>query len=375
MDGPGKVQVWAEASTALKLGGEPISPSFSMGTSESVWLQQPTLQDIQRTKNDAISPLDGKRVDIRGEMLVVTRLAGNGFTVQDMAARPGRDGKPWSGIFVFAFNGAEGIMAGSRLLKLKGAITEFQGMTQVAEPEYVVAGGSCAPPAPAARYGVEETESDEGGGARRARCPSHAECKQVDGADRCVPKGDPEAWEYDRYGRLVCHAVTACGAASSECPSGMHCVDRADWNTVDAHGVSSFTCQVCPTDKAVADIWTTSCGPIYRGDENIQKKLNNEAFEGMLIRLSNLTVSGLDMGNDFYRSGYESFGQWKVMASDGTCATVTSEVAPDFNALEAQNNRLRLTSVTGSLRQVRFKSGSAFWMIDLRHREDLVVAP
>jgi hypothetical protein len=117
------------------------------------------------------------------------------------------------------------------------------------------------------------------------------------------------------------------------------------------------------------------CGPIYKGDENLDLKLRNESLEGVLLQLPNVRVDGLDLADDFFRSGYEQFGQWKVLFGAGECATVTSEAAPSFNAAAAQAAGMTLQSVTGTLRQVRFKSGSAFWMVDVRHAGDIVLSP
>ncbi|MEW5854398.1 MAG: hypothetical protein AB2A00_36825 [Myxococcota bacterium] len=383
MDGPGRVQIWAEASTAMRINGERVPPTYSMGTSNVLWFEQPALQDIQRTTDDAVSPLDGKRIEIRGGNLWVTRIAGNGFTVQDLDAQPGVDGKLWNGLFVFAYNGVENLAVGSRLLKLGGAVTEFQGMTQLAEPEFVSVGGVCKPPAPAARYGVEDVETDEGGLARRARCPEEAVCENVGGVDRCIPRDAPEGEEYDRFGRLLCNTAESCdGAASSQCPAGMACMDRAEWNSFRADGTPAHTCQVCPK-QAGTELWTPvpattslNCYPLYKAqsEESLAARLRNEALEGTLLQINDVTVTGLDLTNDFTRSGFESFGQWKVVFPDGiTCVTVVSEAAPDFDVLAANAQRLQLESLTGTLRQVRFKTGSAFWMLDVRHKDDLVV--
>ncbi|MBI5493890.1 MAG: hypothetical protein HY904_02620 [Deltaproteobacteria bacterium] len=372
---PGKVQLWAEAGTLLTLpDGTDQSPTFTLGASSPLWFGQPTLPDVQRADNDLTSPLQGQRVEVQAHNLMVTRIAGNGFTVQDLGV-PLVDGLPkWNGLFVFAFNGVDSITVGTRLLKLKGAITAFQGMTQLGEPEFVAVGGECAPRQEPSRYGREPTESEEGGSLIRARCPANAEC--VD--DRCVPKNDP--YEYDRLGRTVCHQVTTCGGATAECPAGTQCVDREDWRTVDALGQPAFTCQACPAVVG-GELWTTPgqtpgwCGPLWTGDSHPELKMRNEMLEGALLQLQDAVVDGLDLNDDFFRSGFYSFGQWKLKLPNGACATVSSEVAPDFDVVGANANRTRLSSFTGTLRQVRFTKGSAYWMIDLRHKGDLVVAP
>jgi len=370
---PGKVQLWSEAGTAMQLAGEAIPPTFSVGASDALYFGQPNLPDVQRTPDDSTSPLHGQRVTVEAGHLMVTRLAGNGFTVQDVSV-PMVDGQPkWNGLFVFAFNGVDNLNVGARLLKLRGAITSFQGMTQLAEPEYVTVGGECAPRREPSRFGREPTESDEGESLVRARCPENARC--VD--NRCVPAD--EDFEYDRFGRTVCHAPNTCGTANAECPNGTYCDGRQDWRTVDRNGQPAQTCQVCPT-VVTGELWTTPgrspwCGPIFSGDAFLAEKLRNEALEGALLQVRDAVVAGLDLDNDFFRSGFEGYGQWKLTLPDGQCATVVSDVAPGFNVLAAQAARQRLESFTGTLRQVRFNSGSAFWMLDLRHKDDLVLAP
>lgn len=375
LNAPGRVQVWAEASTLLRLDGQDLAPTFSLGSSDAMIFSGPTVADVQRTDNDAISVLDGQRVDVRAGNLVITRVAGNGFTVQDLSL-PNENGLPrWNAMFVFAFNGVDNVRPGSRLLRLKGAITSFQGMTQMAEPEYITAGSACAPKQAASRFGTEPQETEEGGFAIRARCPLDAEC--VD--DACVPANNTV--HYDRFGRVTCQTVTTCGgAASTECPAGMACDGRSDWVSTDQNGQPAHTCQPCPQPVG-GELWTTPgqapgwCGPIYKGDTYLAEKLRNESLEAVLVELRDVTVDGLDLSNDFFRSGFESFGQWKVKLPDGACATITSENYPSFNVVEANTNKLRLSRLIGTIRQVRFTTGSAFWMVDLRHKDDMVVAP
>lgn len=376
---PGRVQVWAEASTLLRLNDAGLEPTYTLGSSTPMHFRGPTVEDVQRTDNDAISVLDGQRVTLTGQNLVVTRIAGNGFTLQDLGA-PLEGGLPkWDGLFVFAFNGVDNLRVGARLLKLRGAITQFQGMTQLAEPEYITAGASCAPRQTSSLYGLEPQETEEGGLAIKARCPETAEC--VDNV--CVPKGEAVR-EYDGFGRILCRTANTCSdGQTSECPSGMACLDRRDWQSTDADGQPTFTCQACPV-PITSDYWITPgrtpgfCGPIYKPGEPdtfAPQRLRNEALEGVLVELKDVTVDGLDLTDDFFRSGFESFGQWKVKFPDNACATVVADTFPDYPVVEKSTAKQKLRSFVGTVRQVRFNSGSAFWMVDLRHRGDLVEAP
>ena len=93
--------------------------------------------------------------------------------------------------------------------------------------------------------------------------------------------------------------------------------------------------------------------PLFSGDAFLPEKLRNEALEGALLQVRDAVVAGLDLDNDFFRSGFEGYGQWKLTLPDGQCATVVSDVAPGFNVLAAQAARQRVESFTGTLRQVR----------------------
>ena len=79
--------------------------------------------------------------------------------------------------------------------------------------------------------------------------------------------------------------------------------------------------------------------------------------------------------DDFLTSGFRDFGQSKVYFEDENgetrCATVNFDALTGVDLFEWQEQGVRWSSLTGTLRQVRFVSGTSYWMIDVRFPEDL----
>lgn len=459
---PGPTHIWVQDTIPRDDGGEPTH--VKSATDVPLWFGQPRIEDIQRTSDECCNGMQYQRVQITQGELYVTRTTGNGFNVQDVAS------PEWGGMFVFAFNGVEGLRVGSKLLQLDGAITEFQSSTQLTEPTYVPVNGICAPNR-TGPSGGEEVDPEEGGaGGARARCPKNAECiKDEEGIDRCTPDGDASL---DEYGRRVC--VPGGGG----CPAGTECRE--------IEGQGSF-CQVAPVEM-IADAFPEApyCGPIGTSDN-----LDIEALEGMLVRITGngprgVRIEGLPVckrpegddplsqvrsacnpvdvverdgqlvvqpdcaqatngdpllrdedgdvcfrGNqacldegipfdqlrsscldsptstaprcqladpgdpllldteeveedsrvcrntldDFLTSGFISFGQAKVYFEDENnetrCATVNFDALNGFDVFKAQEDGVQWRSLVGTLRQVRFRSTTSFWIVDVRYAEDL----
>lgn len=462
---PGPTYIWVEDNLPRD---DDSPPSYAAAASDvPLIFAHPKIEDIQITDDECCNSLQGQRVEITRGELYITRIVGNGFNVQDITANE------WSGLFVFAFNGTEGLRTGTKLLQLNGALTEFQSATQLTEPTYVPVNGLCEPPK-GTPEGGQEIDIEETGFAR-AKCPSTAQCLlDGEGVFRCTPDGDPGL---DPAGRRVCVVGN-----DGTCPPGMAC------QLIEGQG--SF-CQVQPVDM-ITDAFPEApyCGPITTSND-----LSIEALEGMLVKLSGesgegvrleglpvcrrpegdnpvqqvrsscnlvdiveengelvpnedctqaangepilrdasgqvclrnnqacrddgrlyteLRSSCLDTGNtavsrcvlaepgepvlldkespddpitedsricrntldDFLTGGFRDFGQSKVYFEDGAgdtrCATVNFDAVPGFNAFELQEQGVKWSSVTGTLRQVRFQGGSSYWMIDVRYPEDL----
>jgi hypothetical protein len=452
---PGATLIWAVDDLPRRDGSE---PSYAMGvSSEVIQFEQPSISDVQRTADECCSPLDGQRVNIDKGEIYITRVTGNGFNFQDVSA------PDWNGLFTFAFNGVEGLRVGTKLLAIGGAVTEFQGGTQLTEPVYTPVNGLCGDPVGFAA-GAEEAEEDEAGSAR-ARCPKSAQClRDEEGVERCTPDGDASL---DKLGRRVCNL----GGAG--CPAGTQC------KAIEGQGTF---CQVIPLsmpEDVVGDMFPTVpyCGPIRTGNN-----LDVESFEGSLVKIEgssprgvrleglpvckkpdgidnmsdavravrsscfitdeltdcavanagdvilrdgdgrpcfrnnqaclddgrpstelqstcnpDTTLSRCELANpgdpvlrneagticrgtldDFITSGFVNFGQGKVAfedaAGDTRCATVYFDglTAFDFfGTQEMQGEGVGWKSITGTLRQVRFRSESGFWILDVRFAEEL----
>lgn len=457
----GPTYIWVQDTLPRDDGGEPTH--VRSASDVPLWFGQPRIADIQRTNDECCNTMQYQRVEITEGDLYVTRTTGNGFNVQDVST------PEWGGMFVFAFNGVEGLRVGSKLLQLDGAITEFQSSTQLTEPTYVPVNGICAPNR-TGPSGGEEVDPEEGGGGARARCPKNAQCiKDEKGVDRCTPDGDPSL---DEYGRRVCVV------GSGGCPAGTECME--------IEGVGSF-CQVAPVEM-VAEAFPEApyCGPT-----NTSSNLAVEALEGMLVRITGHGPRGvrleglpvckrpegddpvslvrstcndadvverdgelvvqtdcaqatngdpllrdaegrvcyrgnqacLDEGipfdqlrsscldsptstaprcqladpgdpllldtdevepdsrvcrntlDDFLTSGFISFGQAKVYFEDENnetrCATVNFDALNGFDPWQAQEDGVKWRSLVGTLRQVRFRSTTSFWIVDVRYAEDL----
>lgn len=457
---PGPTHIWVE-DTLNRDDGSP--PSFARGASDAtLWFDQPTIADLQRTNDECCNSLQGQRVEITSGDLYVTRTTGNGFNVQDLRT------PEWGGLFVFAFNGIEGLRVGSKLLALGGAVTEFQSSTQITEPIYTPVNGLCGDVRGAGEGGQDVDEEESG--IARARCPRGSQCvRDAEGVERCTPDGDASL---DELGRRVCTP------GSGACPTGMEC------RTIEGQG--SF-CQVRPLDmNPEAFPEPPYCGPINTGND-----LDIEALEGSLVRITSSSGAGVrleglpvckrpdglegdealaavrslcspldfdddgaprvdctqgangepllrdasgrvcfrgnqacrdtgrsptevrsscfDTGDntiprcelaapgdpllvdgdpasgeaqicrgtldDFLMSGFQSFGQAKVFFEDAggvtRCATVNLDALTGLDVFELQEQGVRWRSLTGTLRQVRFRSASGFWVVDVRFPEDL----
>lgn len=262
---PGPTYLWVEDDLP-RLDGS--APTYAAGwTDVPLFFGQPKIKDIQQDDAECCSPLAGQRVDVTDGQLYVTRVTGNGFNIQDVTT------PEWGGLFVFAFNGIEGLRTGTRILSLAGGITEFQGSTQLTEPIFTPINGLCAPLRSANEGGIDVSEDESG--AARVRCPRGSKClADEDGVDRCTPDLDPSL---DEVGRKVC------SLGGSECPSGTECEDIAGQGTY---------CQVKPlpmNPDAFPEM--PYCGP-----NRTDLDLSIEALEGSLVELTSASALGVRLG-------------------------------------------------------------------------------
>lgn len=271
-------------------GRNPSPPTFAVGASPKIIFAYPTIPQIQETDDEGSSPVYKNYVEITEGTLLVTRIAASGLNVQDL------DTTQWNGMYVYAYNGVEGILPGSQLFFLGGTVTEFLGSTQIQSPIYAAPHIRCEVELNAVED-VEDTEVDEGGLAVVARCPKGTTCTQVteprdDGKTarlhRCVPDTNPERW--DKYGRILCT-----GPGDTTCPAGATCEQDLDRDE------GTYVCQVKPVTppsgswpKYFAD--SPYCGPIHTDNTS---PLVSEMYEGKLVKIDDshgpIRVEGLPL--------------------------------------------------------------------------------
>jgi hypothetical protein len=135
---------------------EGSAPTYATGTSPTMFYRDPFLEDISRPADemalDALfaSPLESKQVVVNASRhgangrLVVTGSFAQGYTVSDVECADA-DGTPpcttgpYDSVFVFSFSRPENefgttIFAGQFIDSVGGAISEFNGLTEVGFP-------------------------------------------------------------------------------------------------------------------------------------------------------------------------------------------------------------------------------------------------
>lgn len=450
-------------------GRNDAPPTYATGASGRLYFQHPTIAQIQETRDEGTSSMYKSRVEVTEGTMIVTNVSASGFNVTDVTQPAGN----WNSLFVYAYNGVEGMAIGSQLLLLAGGITEFLGSTQLSAPIYAMPNVRCEVELSSSE-GVEDTEVDEGGLAVVSRCPEGTTCTQVteargDGTarlHRCVPDQDPGRW--DKVGRIPCSQD-----GDPVCPAGTACLLDPE--------VGSRFCLVEPITppencwpKAYPDEFPY-CGPIHT---DTQDPLVSERFEGALVKLDSsngpIRVEGLPICkhvdnlqsvrstchvtddvpdcalaragerllrgqdgklcyramqacrrfdpenpqreyrwnevrstcvlddslpyceyaepgdevlrnpagvicrstfDDFLIGGYTEFNQWKVVYPDAAgndrCATIIADALSEFDPFVLQEGTGRIQSVTGTLKQTQFSTGSSFWIIEVRRPSDI----
>jgi len=117
------------------------SPSYATGSSVEIYLRNPTIDDIQRSKMDSppfSSDMSGYRVNIRGQKnnigrMVVTAVTNTGFYVTDFSS----NNNPPSSLFVYNFSRPYGVYLNQMLCMLIGGVQEHLGDTQITFPDWL----------------------------------------------------------------------------------------------------------------------------------------------------------------------------------------------------------------------------------------------
>ena len=143
--GFGQLRVWVSDE-----GTDESPGSYATGVTRVVHYDHPTVREVQETPQTTTSPMEQMYVHIRGwdethpdpRDLRVTSVTNDGFYVTDVSDPDGA----YNSLFAFSFSRPDGIEAGMRLERLSGIIEEFLGFTEMAFPDWVVAGAGDVPP-------------------------------------------------------------------------------------------------------------------------------------------------------------------------------------------------------------------------------------
>jgi hypothetical protein len=159
-------QVFGPAVVWIEDGGD--GGTYATGTSPTLWYRDPFIADIQRpadeTAIDALiaSPLEDRQVRVEGSRyndpalcptedcgrLIVTSIYAQGYTVSDVACGPG--GTPpcvagdYDHLLIFTFQRPRDenfcdIVVGQFIDGFGGAVSEFNGLTEIGFPQTFVA--------------------------------------------------------------------------------------------------------------------------------------------------------------------------------------------------------------------------------------------
>ncbi|MBI3179053.1 MAG: hypothetical protein HYZ27_05290, partial [Deltaproteobacteria bacterium] len=145
----GPTNIWVQDDTA---GG-----SYATGVSPTFWFPEAKTRDLQKPRDEmglaalSVSPLQNKQVTVMGSRhgangkLVVTGVYSQGYTVDDVqcadaAGTPPCTSGDYDHMLVFSFSRARdeqarGIQPGQFIDGYAGAVTEFNGLTEMGFPQ------------------------------------------------------------------------------------------------------------------------------------------------------------------------------------------------------------------------------------------------
>ncbi|MBN2362281.1 MAG: hypothetical protein JXR83_22705 [Deltaproteobacteria bacterium] len=261
------------------------TPTFVAGGSPKIHFEQPTIMQVQETRDEGTSPLDRSSVRLSDGTLVVSRVTPSGFYLQDVSAPPPGD---WSGLFIYTYWPPEEIWPGAQLLEIGGSVTEYLGSTQIQQPEIAGINMRCVPEF-RANEGVEDTDEEFSNALLLPGCGPGATCTRLeedrDGTivvtHRCVLDSQPE--RFDRRGRRICSADN-----DPVCPTGTTCLLDPEENV--------RYCQIVPVAPP-AESWPKAyagefpyCGPFHT---ERTLPLASEMVEGRLVKLQSADGSPL----------------------------------------------------------------------------------
>jgi hypothetical protein len=145
----GATSLWFEDSNGA-------DASFATGASVALWFRDPTISDVQKPANemslDALeaSPLQNKQISVSESRyptgrMIVTGVYAQGYTLSDVACADAAGTPPcvagdYDHAFIFSFSrpkdtDGHDIALGSRITRFTGAVSEFNGLTEIGFPQ------------------------------------------------------------------------------------------------------------------------------------------------------------------------------------------------------------------------------------------------
>lgn len=146
--------------------GDGEDATFATGTSPVLWYRDPWLVDVSQPPDEAAldalerSPLELKQIRVSGSRygangrMVVTGVYSQGYTLSDVqcgeGARPPCTTGDYDAVFVFSFNrplgeGTGPVEVGDVVEAVTGAVTEFNGLTELGFPQTYILDGERDP--------------------------------------------------------------------------------------------------------------------------------------------------------------------------------------------------------------------------------------
>lgn len=125
----GKTNLWIE-----DIGTDDAPGSYATGLSPDIWIENPTIRNVQETDLITTSPLKGDFVQIntQGRVLYVTGVSTDGFYVTDLSEPE----DIFNGMYVYSHSRPSDVMNGDCLSQLSGTADEYYGFTELSFPSW-----------------------------------------------------------------------------------------------------------------------------------------------------------------------------------------------------------------------------------------------
>lgn len=223
----GATEIWVEDTNG-------DGASFALGASVPLWFRDPTISDFQKPENemalDALerSPLQNKQIAVSQSRygatgrMVVTGVYAQGYTLSDVNCADANGTPPcvagdYDHGFIFTFSRpkdqhGDALDVGKRITRFTGAVSEFNGLTEIGFPQTFAADEAAVPAQAPAPHLADQTwftnkiqfERNEAG------------LIEVDGATVCPLDAD-----YTTYKQWKLDLGAGCGKAINVITAGV----------------------------------------------------------------------------------------------------------------------------------------------------------